>query len=79
DQLACLTTEVAAESLHDLILIGAEDVADDLLTVIGIHLVEINTAIDQITGVLAERSSQRPAPAGSSALACIPPRRAGIA
>ena len=65
DQIARLTTtEAAAESLRHLILIGAEDVADDLLTVIGIHLAKIDSAIDQITRVLAERSGQRPGASG---------------
>ena len=58
------TTEAAAESLGHLILIGAEDVADDFLTVVGIHLIEIDTAIDQLAGVLAERSGQRPGAGG---------------
>ena len=58
DQPAALAAKIAAESLRDLILVGAEDVADDLLAVIGVHLVKIDSAIDQITGMIAERSGQ---------------------
>jgi hypothetical protein len=41
-----------------LILIRPEDVTDDLLAVSCIDLVEINSAIDQVAWMLAERSSQ---------------------
>ena len=50
--------KIAAQGLRDLILIWAEDVADDLFTVTGVNLVEINPAIDQVARMVAERSSQ---------------------
>jgi hypothetical protein len=43
DKPASLAAEIAAESLRYLILIGPEDVADDLLAVIGVNLVKIDS------------------------------------
>jgi len=60
DQPASLAAEIAAEGLRHLILIGAEDVADDLLAVIGVNLVKIDSAVNQVARMIAERSSQRP-------------------
>ena len=64
NQSAGLTTEIAAQGLRHLILIGAEDVADDLLAVIGVDLVKIDSTVNQVAGMIAERSSQRPGTGG---------------
>jgi hypothetical protein len=53
-----LTAEIAAKGLGDLILIGPEDVADDLLAVVGVDLVKINSTIDEVAGMVTEGSRQ---------------------
>jgi hypothetical protein len=59
DQPTALTAEIAAEGLRDLILVATEDVANDLLTVVGVNLIKFDSAVDEITRVIAERSGQR--------------------
>jgi hypothetical protein len=59
DQPASLAAEIAAEGLRHLILIGPEDVADDFLAVIGVNLVKIDSAVNQVAGMIAKRSRQR--------------------
>jgi hypothetical protein len=59
NQTTCLAPEVAAQGLRNLILIGTEDVADDLLTVISVHLAKIDSTVHQLARVIAESAGQR--------------------